>query len=280
MPDIEVGGRRVRFSNAGAGEPVVLLHAASGTSAQWRALTGALLARGGLRVLAVDLQGYGGSAPWDPRQEMRLEDEFAPLRAVLDHAGGGPAHLVGHSYGGMLALRFALADPAPPLLSLALAEPAAFWLLREAGEESPFAEIRAVAEAFSAAFDAGDAAGAAAPYVDYWAGPGAWAGLPDAVRAYIVATAGKARRQWAVGLGDAEPGAPLGAIGQRLRSVPTLLLRGRRTRAPTHRVVDLLRGALPGAELAEVPGAGHMAPLTHPGPVNAAIEAHLARTAR
>jgi pimeloyl-ACP methyl ester carboxylesterase len=218
MPELVVGGRRVRFTDVGSGEPVVLLHAASGSAGQWRALAATLLARGGLRVLAVDLQGYGGSASWDPRDALHLEDEFAPLRAVIAHAGGGPVHLVGHSYGGMLALRLALADPALPPLSLALAEPVAFWLLRGIGEHSAYAEIRAVAEAFCAVFDAGDAVGAVAPYIDYWGGPGAWAALPEAVRAYALTTAGKVRREWAVALGDVDAGAPLADLA-RLRVV-------------------------------------------------------------
>lgn len=187
-------------------------------------------------------------------------------------------HLVGHSHGGMIALRLALASRGPPLLSLTLIEPVAFWLLREAGEHGLYAEIRAVAEAFIEAFDTGDAVGAVAPYIDYWGGPGTWAALPEALRAYVAATAGKVRCAWAMALGDTEAGAPLADFTRLCAS--TLLVRGGHTRAPTRRIVDLLHGAIPGAELVEIPGAGHMAPVTHPGPVNAAIVAHLARVAR
>lgn len=241
--------------------------------------TETLLARGGLRVLAVDLQGYGGSTPWDPRVPLHLRDEFGPLGAILALAGGRPVHLVGHSYGGMVALCLALADQAPRLLSLTLVEPVLFWLLREAGEDTLHAEVQAVSEAFVKTFDAGDAAGAAAPCIDYWGGPGTWAALPDAARAYVTATAAKVRCGWAMALGDTEPGARLADLA-RLPGVPTLLLRGGQTRAPTRRIVDLLHEAIPEAELVEIPGAGHMAPVTHPEPVNAAIEAHLARTMR
>nr|WP_207537721.1 alpha/beta fold hydrolase [Sabulicella rubraurantiaca] len=95
MPEIEVNGRKLRFTDAGSGEPVLLLHAASSSSGQWRTLSELLLAQGGLRVLAPDLQGYGGSSPWDPHTVLRLEDELAPLRALIAQAGGGPLHLVG-----------------------------------------------------------------------------------------------------------------------------------------------------------------------------------------
>lgn len=273
MPEIEVTGRKVRFVDVGSGEPVLLLHAASSSSGQWRALGEVLLARGGLRVLAPDLQGYGGSSPWDPRKPLRLQDEFGPLRAVIAHAGGGPLHLVGHSYGAMLALRLALAEPALVLRSLTLVEPVAFWLLREAGEHGLYAEIRTIAEAATRAFDAGDTVGTVAPNVDYWSGPGAWEALPEAIRKYVLATAGKAR--WAVALGDTDAGAPL-AECERLQ-MPTLLIRGDRTRAPTRRIVDLLHAAIPDASITEIPGAGHMAPITHPELVNATITAHLTR---
>jgi pimeloyl-ACP methyl ester carboxylesterase len=236
------------------------------------------LARGGLRVLAVDLQGYGGSAPWDPGVPLRLEDEFGPLRAVLACAGGAPVHLVGHSYGGMLALRLALADPAPPLRSLTLIEPPAFWLLREAGARGLYAEARALADGFVRDFDAGDVAGAVAPCMDFWGGAGAWAALPQAVRSYAIATAGKGRREWAIGLGDDGTGVLLADLG-RLRA-STLLVRGEKTNAVARGIVDLLHAAIPGAIVVEIPGAGHMSPISHPQAVNAAIAAHLAQTAR
>lgn len=278
MPELEVAGRKVRFSDAGSGEPVVLLHASSSSSAQWRALSDALLARGNLRVLAIDLQGYGGSASWDPHVPLRLEDEFGPIRAVLAHVGNGPVHLVGHSYGGMIALRFALAEAGPHLLSLTLAEPVAFWLLREAGEDDAYAEARTVADTFVRDFDSGDVAGAVAPYIDYWSGRGAWEALPEAVKAYAIGTAAKPRREWAIALGDTEAGVRLADL-ERLRT-PTLLIRGERSNGPTRRIAELLHAAIPGARMTEIPGAGHMAPLSHPGPVNTAIGAHVAQTIR
>ena len=82
MPEIEVTGRKVRFGDVGSGEPVLLLHTllhtTGSSSGQWHSLSDMLLAHGGLRVLAPDLQDHGGSGPWDPRQPLRLEDWSCP----------------------------------------------------------------------------------------------------------------------------------------------------------------------------------------------------------
>src|SRR5262245_39392119 len=126
MPAIDVRGARIEYLDQGAGEPVILLHSSAGSSAQWRELAAMLSGR--YRVLAPDLYGYGGS-PMPPDGAFTLAHEAEIVRALLQRAGGA-AHLVGHSYGGAVALHVALRYGAS-VLSLALIEPVAFHLLRE-----------------------------------------------------------------------------------------------------------------------------------------------------
>jgi pimeloyl-ACP methyl ester carboxylesterase len=268
MPVIVADGRTANFTDVGSGEAVLLLHSSSSSGARWRSMSEALRDR--YRVLAADLLGYGGSTPWDCRQPLRTEDELVLLRAVIAHVGA-PVHVVGHSYGGLLALRLALADQ-PLLRSLVLIEPIAFWLLRQAGEHALHAEMRSVAETFIAAFDRGDPEAAAAPYIEYWHGPGAWAELPTAVRSYVIATAGKTRWEWATGFDVDIPLTDMARL-----QLPTRILCGDRTNATTRRITELLHGAIPGSDYVLIPGGRHMSPITHPDPVNAAIEAHLMR---
>jgi pimeloyl-ACP methyl ester carboxylesterase len=59
-------------------------------------------------------------------------------------------------------------------------------------------------------------------------------------------------------------------------TVPTLLVAGGKTRAPTRAVVDMLGAALPNAQVSVLKGAGHMSPFTHPTEVNRMIAGHLA----
>ncbi|MFD0787943.1 alpha/beta fold hydrolase, partial [Micromonospora azadirachtae] len=59
MTKIEVNGTTLAYDDAGAGTPVVLLHAGIADRRMWRAQIDALSTRH--RVLAVDLRGYGES---------------------------------------------------------------------------------------------------------------------------------------------------------------------------------------------------------------------------
>ena len=62
---------------------------------------------GRFRVIAVDLYGAGKTAAWPQHQPMLLDDEVALLRSVF-LAAGDRFHLIGHSYGGAIALKAAL----------------------------------------------------------------------------------------------------------------------------------------------------------------------------
>ena len=93
---------------AGAGAPVVCLHANASSSAQWRGLMEVLSPT--CRVLAPDGYGSGKSPPWPQRREMSLEDEVDFLEPVFAQAGSSFV-MVGHSYGAAVGLKAALRPP-------------------------------------------------------------------------------------------------------------------------------------------------------------------------
>jgi pimeloyl-ACP methyl ester carboxylesterase len=265
MSSIEVSGSRVEYLERGRGEPLVLLHSSGCSGAQWRALAERLSAR--YRVLAPDLYGYGATAPWPGRGPLRLAHEAQIVRAMLERAGA-PAHLVGHSYGGAVALHVAREDDAA-LRSLMLVEPVAFHLLH-GRDARALAEIIAVAERVAAAVACGDYEGGFAGFVDYWSGAGAWDAIPAAKRTAMAARLAKVALDFHATL--SEP-ARLEDFG--MTAVPTLLVRGERSPRPTRRICELLASVLPECRLETVAGAGHMAPLTHREQVNALITANL-----
>jgi len=171
MQTIDVFGSRIAMTDQGAGVPVVMLHCSAADSSQWDALRGALGA--GFRTVAPDQWACGGSDPWPGHQPFTLVME---ARAVKDLIGASdePVHLIGHSYGGAVALRVARERPAA-IRSLTVIEPSAFNLLRQDGPRSlpMFKEIAAVAETVRRTVLSEDLTGGMAYFVDYWNGQGA-----------------------------------------------------------------------------------------------------------
>jgi pimeloyl-ACP methyl ester carboxylesterase len=259
-------------SAGGAGPGVVCLHSNASTSSQWRGLLERLAPR--YRVQACDGFGAGRSPAWPSDRDVGLRDEVTLIEPVLAAAGDRFA-LVGHSYGGSVALKAALTHP-QRVAAIAVYEPTLFCLLEE---ESPGGDaangIRFAAADAAAAIDAGDPDAAAERFIDYWMEPGAWRRAPAERRAPIAASMVNVRG-WARAL-FGEP-TPLQAF--RTLDCPVLLMTGTASPPSSRGVARLLASALPQVQLVEFPGLGHMGPVTHPEPVNAAIEAFLDRTLR
>ena len=273
MPNIDVHGARVAYAAAGSGETVLLLHSSAGSSAQWRFLTEILQPR--WRVLAPDFHGYGQSDQRPGPASPGLADAAALVDAVVAE-NAEPIHLVGHSYGAAVALRFA-AERAERLLSLTLIEPVAFHLLRPAPEGAAeyalFREVAALAAEVTQAAAEGDGRRGMARFIDYWNGEGAWVRMrPDVQSALALQTARVALDFHAV-MTD-----PLRLAALRGIAVPALILRGSASPRPTRRIAALVAQVMPNARLQTIEGAGHMLPLTHDEAVNAAIAGHLSRS--
>lgn len=268
MPRIDVNGCTVEYVEQGSGQPVVLLHSTGASGAQWRALANRLSAR--FRVIAPDLYGYGATANWRGHGAFALADEAALVHLLLD-CFDEPAHLVGHSYGGAVALHVARMR-GEELRSLTLIEPVAFHLLRGGDETDTAAlhEITQIANGVKHSLACGDYIEGFGRFVDYWSGPGAWASMALAKREEMASTLSKVALDFHATINDAARTGDFERI-----AVPTLLMQGGCTTLPTQRICRLLARVLPGASTTTIRGAGHMSPLTHRDEVNDLIVAHL-----
>src|SRR6202167_4091297 len=107
---ITVDGVETQYLEAGAGPLLLLLHGHEQSATSWRWVIPALART--RRVLALSLPGHGESGPAAGGHAPGVD--LAPFVAAFCSAVGAetPIDLVGHSAGGAIALRFALADPA------------------------------------------------------------------------------------------------------------------------------------------------------------------------
>jgi pimeloyl-ACP methyl ester carboxylesterase len=248
---------------------VVCLHASASSGRQWQALGRRLAGR--YRVLSPDLYGAGDSPPWPAERQPTLTDEVALLEPVFE-AAGEPVHLVGHSYGGAVAARAALTYPGR-FRSLVLIEPVLFGLLlaQDPGQ-SAAREVVAVCQHTRIAVKLGALDSAARRFIDYWMGPGAWAGMPPHRQAAAARAMRTVSSEWSAIFAETTPLAAYASL-----NLPTLYVVGGKSPVSTRAVTRLLTQALPHVTMAELADVGHMAPITHPDLVSAAIEAHIAQ---
>lgn len=253
----------VHVRSAGQGPGVLCLHANASNSGQWRGLM-ELLAPA-YRVLAADLYGAGRSPEWPSPREIALADEVALLAPALEQAGERCV-LIGHSYGGAVALKAALAHPRQ-VRALALYEPTLFALVDAAAPPPNDADgIRHTVTCAGELLDEGDAEAAACCFIDFWSGAGTWSALPEEKRGAMRQSVANIRR-W----GHALFRDPVVAADLARLDVPVLLMRGTASRRSAHAVADILQETLPRVEVVEFDSVGHMGPLTHAPRVNEAI---------
>lgn len=259
---------RRRMDNRETKTTVVLLHCTGSNGGQWDRLREKVSDR--FQVLAPDQWGCGDREAWPAGDAFSLSAEAVTVNEILDSAAE-PVHLVGHSYGGALALHIARHRP-ERLKSLSLIEPSAFHLLLggTSVDEALLREITAVAADVNRALRSGNHWAGMSRFVDYWSGKGTWDGMPEEVRAKLTACLAKVSLDFHALLWDEGRLTDFANL-----DIPTLVLRGSLAHPPSRRIVDKLADTLPRVQTAVVDGAGHMAPITHPDAVNEHIANHL-----
>lgn len=256
----------------GAGDAVVCLHSSTGSHAQWRTLADALAGR--CATIAPDLHGHGRSPAWPAQVPSTLHVDAHGASGCWPAADDGSAprgvHLVGHSYGGAVALQIALCQPRR-VRSLTLYEPVPFGVLRGCAKGDPaFGEIEDIARSVAALLRGGDPEGAARTFVNFWGGAASWEAMGATQRAAVLARIGTVPRHFAALFRATWSRRLLACL-----TMPVLLIQGANTRAPARRVAEWLADALPQARRVEIADAGHLGPMTHAPRVAAAIVRHL-----
>ena len=254
------------------GSPVVALHSSASNSYQWNALMEALDERH--ETFAFDLPGYGRLSLF----EVSNAGMEAIARRIIEDVEKieAPVHLIGHSFGGAVAVKVAMLRP-DLVRSLNLYEPAVFHLLNrdEAPEAALLDSLKQVEASLREQIDAGSPDRGMETFFDFWNGNGSWACLPETSQAKITQTAPTVladfdnlfAETWSV---------------EELRSipVPVQIVMGMESPACAQRVATLVFQSIAGAELVMLPGLDHMAPINAAEWVNPRICQHVARTER
>jgi len=243
----------------------LFIHCTLGHSGTWARVQAALLDK--LKMTGFDRPSHGKSAAWSGAGGARgLHDLTTRIASgLIDRR----ADLVGHSYGGTVALRLALERP-EKVRSLTLIEPPLFALA--AGTEAHAGHLAAM-EGFGAVLEAGKREAAARIFHTAMNPDAPWDDLPERARDRLARQIDRIAEERGVTLDDAPGLAAPGRI-EGLK-MPVLLIEGGASPAIVHAVHDAFVARVPQARRVMIAGAGHMSPLTHPEGVAGEIAAFL-----
>jgi 3-oxoadipate enol-lactonase len=253
---VPVRGVRLGVVDVGRGRPVVLLHGLGGRASNWEPQIEALRDR--YRVVALDLRGFGRSDPADG--PLGLADHAADVAALVDHLGLAGCAVVGLSMGGMVAQELVLRHPGA-VAALALADTTA----RLSDRAKEF-NRRLAKTALEEGMDATTALMLPGCFT-----PASIAAGRACVRAFGDSLRATDPRSFATALEAIEGLDTLPRLGAI--AVPTLVLAGEHDGLLPD--CELIARSIPGARLAVIPGAGHVASMEEPEAFTAALRAFL-----
>jgi pimeloyl-ACP methyl ester carboxylesterase len=254
----DINGARLYYEVVGAGHPLLLLHAGVADSRMWDDQWQPFARR--YRAIRYDLPGFGQSQL--PGQPYALHDAVAELLGFL---GVERAHVVGVSFGGRIALDFALAHP-EMLSALVLVCP-------DVGGAQPSDALRRFGEEEEALLERGDLAAATELNLRMWVdGPQRTSDQVDpSVRERV-----REMQHHAFAI-------PMTEGFELLRLEPPAIERLAEVRAPTLIVIgnldqpeklalaDRLVDEIPGARKVVIPGAAHMVSMERPAEFNQVV---------
>lgn len=262
---LKANGVELSFVEHGAGAPVVFVHGAVADLRFWEPQRDAFAKQH--RFIAYTYR-YHGTAAWpDEGKQYSATTHAADLAAFIDGLQQGPVHLVGLSYGGLLAAMVAMKQP-QLIKSLTLAEPALFSVLADLPEGKPALESWNQGTApILGALQKGDAEGAMKLLIALVNGEsvGIFDKLPPTLRQMLL---DNARTMPLLFGGQPEAVSRDALSGIR---IPTLLIRGERTPTIFVKTNEVAARTIAGSREIVIPNAAHTMSYENPVAFNQAV---------
>ncbi|HEY3367513.1 MAG TPA: alpha/beta fold hydrolase [Symbiobacteriaceae bacterium] len=249
--------------SSGNGPAVVLLHGFPLSRAIWDSQVSHLASR--YRVIAPDLPGLGESPPLPPGEPVTMARMAVAVLETLDGLGIHRAAFAGHSMGGYVTL--ALHNLAPERVTgLAMVS-------SQAGADTPEAKANRFATAEQVNHEGAAVVASTMGTKLFAPSIPADGAMYMAVQSIIRQTSVKGIRDALLAMAERED-LRAHLIGVR---VPALVVVGRQDQLIPPERSEFMAGAIPGAELARIPQAGHMPMMEDSEGVNAAFDRWLER---
>lgn len=258
-----------RAWNRGGGRPVLALHCSLAHAGAYAGLAEALH---GLTLTAMDFIGHGRARDWDGVEDYHSACTAEALALAETLSQGRPIDLIGHSFGGTVALRISASRP-DLVRSLTLVEPV-FFAAARAAHAPEWDSFITDHQSFGELVAEGKRREAARQFHAIWGGGEPFDSLPQRMQDYMSDRIHLITAPWPMVLDDS-PGLLAPGRLEAIRA-PVLLVEGNLSPPIVSAVNAALARRLPRASRMTVPEAGHMLPISHPVQLAALVTAHLA----
>jgi pimeloyl-ACP methyl ester carboxylesterase len=257
LPLTEANGVKLYYELKGdGGEPLVLIHGSWTDHSNWNLVVLGLSEN--FRVLTYDRRGHGMSEK--AVTQGSGEEDARDISALVASLGLAPAHFVGNSFGGSVALKLATLQP-EVFASLSAHEPPLFDLIADdPSVQQAMVEGRKRRERVIQTLESGDRAGAARLFVETLTfGPGTWDRMSAESKERMIANADT----WLDETRD-RSGQNINLEALRRFAKPTLLTYGGRGMAGSRLVIERLARAIPNSKAEVYADAGHTPHVSSP----------------
>lgn len=240
-------------SNAGHA-PIVFVHGSFANTATWKKIIAELSKD--RRCIAIKLPGHCGTPDPEDMVTPTLETEFSIIKSAIREQVAGPVHLVGHSYGGVVALELALKGSVG-LTHLTLFEPVTVGILGPTGETEADQQVKSFVSQYRAAV-AGEEPYACGRIIDFWGGAGSFKSMPQALQDGMVPLTRNNIRHWDLCQTFHQPISAVESF-----AVPTTVVTGSASNPIAQTIAKQLHRHLPNSTLHTIDDASHFMVTTH-----------------
>lgn len=264
---IQVGGMSFGYVDVGSGPPVILVHGSMSDYREWSAQMEALAKDH--RVIAYSRRYHWPNSPPGKDADASVARQAEDLAAILKSLKLVPATIVGHSYGGTIALSLAVQHP-ELVRTLVLLDTGVSGVLANTPESDTVRKERqAVQEELKQAFASGDAERIVKTVLARVA-PGEFENASAEIRSVYMVNVPAFR------LDFTSPRATFGCEDLQRIAAPALVLSGGRSPVGFQQEATRVAGCLKNAKILRFPEGTHHMQLDHSREFNDAVLAFLA----
>ena len=249
------------FLNSKQKQTVMMLHGTASNAKQWSQLSAELNQQ--YSVYAPEIPGYRKKQIETPQDFQSLDLRVKPLLDLLDSISE-QIHLIGHSFGGLVALRLGELRP-DKVLSITIYEPTVIGVFKGCTEPTDLAlasEVKNLAEVVKHS----SPEVAMESFINFWHGTKQWPNIPKSIQNKLCQYADIAAVDFLNGLEDLYQAQP----HQHFQGQVNVIF-GSKTVPLAKGIATKLGQKLPNAKMFELAGLGHMGPITHAQEFNNAI---------